>query len=94
MDHGGVDSNGTTVVLCGCGPPWSTWRVLRLCVQHQLKVRFPEDLKQWLEEQAKSNRRSQSAEIVFRLAKERALQEEENASNEKAPAFADVGAQM
>lgn len=67
---------------------------MRLCIQHQLKVRLPEDLKQWLGEQAQSNRRSQSAEIVFRLAKERTRQEEESASNEKAPASANAGAQM
>ncbi len=68
--------------------------VAKLRSQYQLKVRLPADLKQWLEMEALSNRRSKSAEIVFRLTKEKSRLEELNASNEKAPAFADAEAQM
>ncbi|WP_371136057.1 Arc family DNA-binding protein [Pseudomonas sp.] len=38
-------------------------------VDPQVVVRMPENLKAWLKEQAKANRRSQNAEIVYRLEK-------------------------
>lgn len=34
----------------------------------QLKIRIPEELKKWLEEMAKENCRSQTAEVVYRLS--------------------------
>lgn len=44
--------------------------------QPQFKMRLPEELKKWLEEQAQANCRSQTAEIVFRLTEEKRRQEQ------------------
>lgn len=69
MDHGGVDINGTTVVLFWRyhgGPIFGGF----MSSQFQLKIRLPEKLKKWVEEEAKVNRRSRSAEIVIRLEAE------------------------
>lgn len=41
----------------------------------QVVVRIPEQLKDWLKAQAIENRRSQNAEIVFRLEQARRQQE-------------------
>lgn len=40
----------------------------------QMKIRLPKELKDWLEEQARANCRSQTAEIVFRLEQAKRLQ--------------------
>jgi len=42
----------------------------------QFNLRLPEELKQWLENQAQENCRSQTAEIVFRLMEEKRRQEQ------------------
>lgn len=42
----------------------------------QFNLRLPEDLKQWVENQAQKNCRSQTAEIIFRLMAEKARQEQ------------------
>ncbi len=42
--------------------------------QQQLKLRLPIELAEWVKSQAADNRRSQSAEIVFRLEQARKLQ--------------------
>lgn len=39
----------------------------------QFKVRLPEDLKEWIKEQATKNCRSQTAEIVYRLGEAKKL---------------------
>lgn len=44
---------------------------------NQMKIRLPDNLKQWVEGQAKANHRSQNAEIVYRL--EQAKQQQEAA---------------
>lgn len=41
----------------------------------QVVVRLPEQLKEWLKQQAAENRRSQNAEIVFRLEQARRHQD-------------------
>jgi hypothetical protein len=41
----------------------------------QVVVRLPEQLKEWLKAQATANRRSQNAEIVFRLEQAKRQQE-------------------
>ena len=41
----------------------------------QVVVRLPEPLKEWLKAQAIHNRRSQNAEIVFRLEQAKLLQD-------------------
>lgn len=41
----------------------------------QMKIRLPDELKRWVEAQAKANCRSQSAEIVFRLEEAKRQQE-------------------
>lgn len=41
----------------------------------QIKLRLPGDLKDWIYQQAKTNHRSQNAEIVYRLQQSRAQQE-------------------
>ncbi len=41
----------------------------------QMVVRLPEQLKGWVKEQAAVNRRSQNAEIVFRLEQAKRQQE-------------------
>lgn len=43
----------------------------------QMVVRVPEELKVWIKVQAALNRRSQNAEIVFRLEQAKKLQEAE-----------------
>jgi hypothetical protein len=35
-----------------------------------LRLRFPSDVKEWIEREAKKNMRSQNAEIVFRLRRD------------------------
>lgn len=42
----------------------------------QMKFRLPEELKEWLEEQAKMNHRSHTAELVHRLMEEKRRQEQ------------------
>lgn len=42
----------------------------------QMKIRLPEGLKQWIEVQAKTNCRSQTAEVVFRLEQSRIQHEQ------------------
>jgi hypothetical protein len=40
--------------------------------EHQMKIRVPIPLKEWIDEQSRENRRSMNAEIVFRLEQCRA----------------------
>lgn len=42
----------------------------------QMKIRLPKPLKDWIEERAAENVRSQTAEIVFRLEQARKLEQE------------------
>jgi hypothetical protein len=44
--------------------------------QPQMKIRLPQHLKDWIEERAAENVRSQTAEIVFRLEQARKLEQE------------------
>lgn len=41
----------------------------------QMKIRLPKPLKDWIEEKAAENVRSQNAEIVYRLEQAKKLQE-------------------
>ncbi|WP_312374281.1 Arc family DNA-binding protein [Stutzerimonas nitrititolerans] len=41
----------------------------------QLKIRLPKALKDWIEREARTNCRSQTAEIVYRLEQARKQQE-------------------
>lgn len=41
----------------------------------QMKIRLPDELKEWIELQAKANCRSQVAEVVFRLGEAKRQQE-------------------
>jgi hypothetical protein len=43
--------------------------------QPQMKIRLPQHLKDWIEEKAAENVRSQNAEIVYRLEQAKKLQE-------------------
>lgn len=45
----------------------------------QIKLRLPEDLKQWLTSEAQKNCRSQTAEIVFSLQEEKKRREQAEA---------------
>ncbi|MGP5356484.1 Arc family DNA-binding protein [Pseudomonas helleri] len=47
--------------------------------QPQFKTRLPEELKEWLEEQARANCRSQTAELVYRLKEAKRQQEQATA---------------
>jgi len=49
----------------------------------QMKIRLPEEVKEWLETRAKKNVRSQNAEIVFILKNEMERQSLETSENEK-----------
>ncbi|MBF8793481.1 Arc family DNA-binding protein [Pseudomonas monteilii] len=42
----------------------------------QFNLRLPEELKQWVEEQAAKNHRSQTAELVFLISEEKRKQEQ------------------
>ncbi|MFG0400568.1 Arc family DNA-binding protein [Pseudomonas sp. zjy_11] len=42
----------------------------------QMKVRLPEELKQWVEAEAQRNCRSQTAEVVFALLEEKKRREQ------------------
>lgn len=42
----------------------------------QMKVRLPEELKQWVETEAQKNCRSQTAEVVFALLEEKRRREQ------------------
>ncbi|ROQ53670.1 Arc family DNA-binding protein [Pseudomonas putida] len=42
----------------------------------QMKLRLPEELKQWVEIEAQKNLRSQTAEVVFALLEERKRREQ------------------
>lgn len=41
----------------------------------QMRIRLPPDLDEWIEQQARENCRSKTAEIVFRLQKARKVSE-------------------
>jgi len=41
----------------------------------QMKIRLPKPLKDWIEEKAAENVRSQNAEIIYRLEQAKKLQE-------------------
>lgn len=43
--------------------------------QPQMKIRLPKYLKDWVEEKAAENVRSQAAEVVFRLEQARKLEQ-------------------
>ncbi|WP_346015710.1 Arc family DNA-binding protein [Pseudomonas sp. ER28] len=65
------------------GPPWfylegSRWSLEDAGMRRnpQLKMRLPEELKQWVETEAKRNYRSQTAEIVFALMEEKKRREQ------------------
>jgi hypothetical protein len=45
----------------------------------QFNLRIPEDLKQWLSDQAQANRRSQTAEVLCLIAAEKKRQEQASA---------------
>ncbi|MFC4339637.1 hypothetical protein [Cupriavidus numazuensis] len=66
MDHGGVD-NGTTVVhtkfMNHGGPTGGRMKQQ----DSQMKIRLPLGLKFWLVSQARLNRRSVNAEVVYQL---------------------------
>ncbi|MCO8166818.1 Arc family DNA-binding protein [Pseudomonas sp. 21LCFQ02] len=42
----------------------------------QVKYRLPEELKAWLEEQAKKNHRSNTAELIHRLSEDKKREEQ------------------
>lgn len=42
---------------------------------HQMKIRLPAELAEWVKSQSIANCRSQNAEIVFRLEQAKKLQE-------------------
>lgn len=83
MDHGGVD-NGTTVVhtevMNHGDPPGEQMKQQ----DSQMKIRLPLSLKFWLVSQARLNRRSVNAEVVYQL--------ESVKTKENAPAAATVEA--
>lgn len=51
----------------------------------QFNLRLPEELKQWVENQAQANCRSQTSEIVFRLSEAKKRQELAAGQNDEAP---------
>ncbi|MGR6497974.1 Arc family DNA-binding protein [Pseudomonas fulva] len=42
----------------------------------QFNIRLPEEIKQWIEEQARINCRSQTAEVIYWLTAEKRRQEQ------------------
>ncbi|MBD1602252.1 Arc family DNA-binding protein [Pseudomonas typographi] len=51
----------------------------------QMKVRLPEELKQWVEMEAQRNCRSKTAEVVYALMAEKRRREQASTSKNKAP---------
>ncbi|BBL75431.1 hypothetical protein MishRS11D_25290 [Methylomagnum ishizawai] len=49
---------------------------------HQMRIRLPADVKEWIAMEAERNERSQNAEIVFRLKQSREAQSEKAPSAE------------
>lgn len=50
----------------------------------QFNLRLPEELKSYLSEQAQANRRSQTAEVIYRLEQSRIQDEQQAEENKRA----------
>lgn len=76
MHHRGIDGNASRFYIDRVHNGDAQGATFMARKDPQFNLRLPEELKQWLENEAQKNLRSQTAEVVFALMEEKKRREQ------------------